>query len=303
MSAPPRVSFIIFAAVLAAYGGGEAVPVQKGDPQSTQALRELVKGNRRYANDRCTHPHQGQSRRAELAREQHPLAAVVSCSDSRVPPELIFDEGLGDLFTIRVAGNILDDAVIGSLEYAVEHLHVPLIVVMGHERCGAVEAAIKGGNPHNHIQPVLRAIQPAVKKARALEGDLSSNASRLNVLMAVEKLRNSKPVLAELVNSGQVRVIGAVYDLDTGVVNFLYGAGSRAANVAGGRIERARQHRSPGQPRSGGLGRWKQFSRAASSRVPVSQAKPGDAPTLLAPSFHQAALCSRRRTSPLAALR
>lgn len=103
-----------------------------------KGLAALVEGNRRYQAQRLTHPHQNAARRAALAAGQHPFAAVLSCADSRVPPEIVFDQGLGDLFVVRVAGNITDDVVLGSLEYAVEHLHVPLVVVLGHYKCGAV---------------------------------------------------------------------------------------------------------------------------------------------------------------------
>jgi carbonic anhydrase len=131
-----------------------------------QALQELMNGNKRYVAAELAHPNQTAARRAEVAKGQDPFAIIVGCSDSRVPPEIIFDQGLGDLFVTRVAGNIVDDVVLGSIEYAAEHLGVPLIVVLGHKRCGAVEAAAKGGDAPVHIRSLVEAIKPAIKKAK-----------------------------------------------------------------------------------------------------------------------------------------
>ena len=145
----------------------------------------------------------------------------MSCSDSRVPPEIIFDQGLGDLFVIRLAGNILDDAALGSLEYAVEHLGVKYIMVLGHERCGAVDAAVKGGEIPGHIGSLVKAIQPAVEKVKNLPGDLLDNAVRANVTMVVQQLKSSGPILEELVKKGDLAIAGARYDLDDGEVKIL----------------------------------------------------------------------------------
>src|SRR6266516_3202205 len=137
-------------------------------------------------------------RRAELTKSQHPFAIIVSCSDSRVPPEIVFDQGLGDLFVLRVAGNVIDDHSLGSIEYAVDHLAVRLIVVLGHERCGAVKAA---------------------KETIAAKGDLQATV-RENVKNVVQALRSSAPVLKTKVYSGELKVVGAYYSLDTGSVAF-----------------------------------------------------------------------------------
>jgi carbonic anhydrase len=152
---------------------------------------------------------------------QHPVAAILSCADSRVPPELVFDQGLGDLFTVRVAGNVVDDAIIGSLEYAAEHLGIPVIIVLGHSGCGAVKATIDGGEPNTHIQALVKAIQPAVDQAYREPGPLMDNAIRDNVLLAVKQLNESKPILAEMVRAGKLQIKGAVYHLDSGVVEYL----------------------------------------------------------------------------------
>jgi carbonic anhydrase len=182
----------------------------------------LTRGNKRYVANKAIHPHQSARLRHRLAHGQHPFAAILSCADSRVPPELVFDEGLGDLFVVRVAGNIVDDAVTGSLEYAAEHLHVPLIVVLGHTHCGAVEATIKGGNGHHsHIDALVKAIKPAVEQAAHEPGPLSFNAVRDNVQLAVKQLRESEPILNELEKAGTLKIVGAIYDLDKGTVQYL----------------------------------------------------------------------------------
>ncbi|PYL13733.1 MAG: carbonic anhydrase [Verrucomicrobia bacterium] len=165
---------------------------------------------------------QAAKRRAELTKSQHPFAIIVSCSDSRVPPEIVFDQGLGDLFVLRVAGNVIDDHSLGSIEYAVDHLAVRLIVVLGHQRCGAVKAAketiaAKGKAPA-HIQSLVTAIKPAVEAT--VHGDLEATVEA-NVKNVTQALRSSPPILKPKVDSGEVRVIGAYYNLDTGAVSFL----------------------------------------------------------------------------------
>lgn len=185
------------------------------------AQQKLIDGNKRYVDARLSHPNQTPQRRTEVAKGQQPFAAIVSCADSRVPPEILFDQGLGDLFVIRLAGNILDDAALGSLEYAVEHLGVKYIMVLGHERCGAVEATIQGGETPGHIGSLVKAIQPALDKAKKQPGDLLDNAVRANVTMVVQQLKSSAPILEALVKKGDLTVAGACYDLDDGVVAIL----------------------------------------------------------------------------------
>jgi carbonic anhydrase len=186
-----------------------------------QALARLMEGNKRYTSSHLNHPHESADWRHSLSKAQHPFATILACADSRVPPELLFDAGLGDLFVVRVAGNIASDAVLGSIEYAAEHLGTSVILVMGHESCGAVQAAIGGGEPKTHIERLTSAIDPAVARAKKEKGDLIANAVRLNVEMVVEQIRTSKPILADLAAKGRVKVAGAVYDLDSGVVNLL----------------------------------------------------------------------------------
>ena len=186
-----------------------------------EALKRLVDGNKRYILGKLMHPNQTRVRRGEVEGGQHPFAIVLGCSDSRVPPEVIFDQGLGDLFVVRVAGNIADDAVLGSIEYAAEHLHVPLIMVLGHGSCGAVAATIKGGELAGHLPGIVDAIRPAVEKAKGQQGDAVSNAAKANIQIVVDQLRSCKPVLAPLVRSGDLKVAAAFYDIGSGQVELL----------------------------------------------------------------------------------
>jgi carbonic anhydrase len=184
-----------------------------------QALQQLMEGNKRYvAGHLVVHPHQTRERRVELTSGQHPFAIILSCSDSRVPPEIIFDQGLGDLFVIRVAGNVIDNVILGSIEYAVEHLEVAFLMVLGHEHCGAVTAAVKGGEAHGHIHRVVEAIQPAVAQALHLQGDLVENAIKTHVVLLVEHLKTSPPILSNLVQEGKLTIVGAYYHLESGLV-------------------------------------------------------------------------------------
>ncbi|HJX92993.1 MAG TPA: carbonic anhydrase [Pyrinomonadaceae bacterium] len=184
-------------------------------------LAELRAGNAHHVAHRYQHPHETAERQRELASGQSPHAEILSCADSRVPPELIFDQGLGDLFIIRVAGNVVSDTELGSLEYGAEHLHVPLLVVLGHQHCGAVTAAVEGGEAEGHIAALVNLLRPAVEKTRGMPGDHVENAVTANVEMVVKQLRASAPVLAKLVSEGKLKVVGAVYSLDTGKVTWL----------------------------------------------------------------------------------
>lgn len=189
---------------------------------SDQALATLMAGNKQYASAKLTHPNQTPERRTELVKGQHPFAVILSCSDSRVPPEVIFDQGLGDLFVVRVAGNVVDDIALGSIEYAAEHLGTPLIVVLGHEKCGAITATVEGGKAPGHIDAVVRALKPAVEKVKDQPGDKVENAAKANIGLVVEQLKTSRPILAELVKNGKLKIVGARYDLDTGLVDITH---------------------------------------------------------------------------------
>lgn len=207
--------------VLGMFGSGWVVEASEAAVKPEEAQQKLVEGNERFVKHKVKHPDQGVERLKEVAEGQHPFAVVLGCADSRVPPEVVFDQGLGDLFVVRVAGNSPDDEVIGSIEYAVEHLGASLIVVLGHEKCGAVKAAVDGGKPEGHVGALLDPIKPAVAEAKKMAGDVVHNAVSLHVRHVVEQLRYNKPILAEEVEHGKIRVVGAAYDLDTGRVGWI----------------------------------------------------------------------------------
>jgi carbonic anhydrase len=186
-----------------------------------QSLKKLLDGNKRCVACKQQNPRQDARRRKEVSKGQKPFAVIVGCSDSRIPPELIFDQGLGDLFVVRLAGNIVDALALGSIEYAVEHLGSKLVIVLGHGKCGAVTAATKGPDAPGHVGAIVRAIQPAVKKVQKMPGDLVDNAIRANASLVVSKIKSSKPILAEMVSKGELEVIGAYYNIETGAVELL----------------------------------------------------------------------------------
>ncbi|UCH83779.1 MAG: carbonic anhydrase [Candidatus Latescibacterota bacterium] len=188
---------------------------------ANEALKKLADGNRRFVDGRPTHPHQKPERRAITSSAQQPFAQVLTCSDSRVVPEILFDTGIGDIFVLRVAGNIVDDAVLGSLEYGAAHLNIPLIVVLGHTRCGAVTAAVEGADTGDHITALVESLLPAVEASRSKPGDPVENAVRANVFLETEILRQSEPTLAKLWETRAIQVVGAVYDIGTGEVEWL----------------------------------------------------------------------------------
>lgn len=190
-----------------------------------EALKLLIEGNRNFLNDVPTSVPVGRERRLEIAQGQAPFAAYVTCSDSRVSPEILFGRGLGELFIIRNAGNTVDTVALGSIEYAVAELGVPLIVVMGHEACGAVKAAKAvvddnatfPGSIGRMIEPII----PAVLEVRGREGDMLDHAIRANVSRVVKQLRTSTdPLLLNPQETGKLKVVGAYYNLDTGAVDF-----------------------------------------------------------------------------------
>jgi len=207
---------LVGAALLSAVAGA-----QDAMPSAAAVLLELKAGNDHHAAKRYQHPHQTAARQRELTATQHPHAIILSCADSRVAPEIILDQGLGDLFDVRVAGNVASDTELASIEYAAAHLHTQLLVVMGHQKCGAVTAAAESGEAEGHLPSLLALIRPAVERAKAQPGDLIDNAVRINVENVVRQVRASKPVLATLVDHGGLMVDGAVYSLDTGKVAWL----------------------------------------------------------------------------------
>lgn len=193
---------------------------------AADALTRLKEGNRRFIENQASHPRGDSARRQELVSGQQPFTIVLGCADSRVAPELVFDEGLGDLFVIRVAGNIADDAVLGSIEYAVANLGVNLVVVLGHQSCGAVNAAVEnvdvqGPATNTHIDSLIDAIRPAVLAAREKGGDaLLQQSIHQNARDVAGAIAGSEPVLQGLATEG-VKVVPAYYSLEDGSVSFL----------------------------------------------------------------------------------
>jgi carbonic anhydrase len=205
-----------------------AEPVAGNAPNSippAEALDRLMQGNARYAANTPSNKDFSAGRAARVPA-QYPIAAIVGCADSRVAPELAFDQGPGDLFVVRVAGNFVNNDILASLEYGVEFLGVPLIMVLGHTNCGAVTAAVKvlkdGTHLPGHLPELVRAIKPAVQLANAGHGeDLVAQATLENVRLNTNRLMVSKPLIGPYVKSGKVKVVGGVYDLATGKITLL----------------------------------------------------------------------------------
>jgi carbonic anhydrase len=220
--------------------GAAAVAAEQGTSTTpSQARQRLAEGNQRYVRGKLNAcGASSPAARSKLASGQKPFAIVLTCSDSRVPPEMVFDEGLGELFVVRVAGNVADPVVLGSIEYAAEHLGSPLVVVLGHERCGAVSAAVdaKGKVPGN-LGAIVKAITPAVQRAKLLAQDRSNDAlvdSAVveNAKLVASGLTKQSPILRKLVDEGKLQIAPARYDLDDGTVTML--DQSAAAAPSGG---------------------------------------------------------------------
>jgi len=203
--------------------GGAGLWAQQAAPDmpADSALAKLMAGNQRYMRHKAQHPDESLARRKALEGTQHPFAVVLGCADSRVPPELLFDQGLGDLFVIRVAGNIVDDAILGSIEYAVEHLGTKLIMVLGHEKCGAVTAAVEVGAAAGHLTALVEAIRPVVAATANAPGDKVHLCVIANARSVARQIRQSEPVLKESGERKGLKVVAADYALDTGAVTLL----------------------------------------------------------------------------------
>src|SRR6266403_372127 len=215
---PVRILASFWLTFAASTMGAESAGIGADD-----ALSRLLNGDKRFVAGKSEEP-QGAAlieRRHALAKDQKPFAVILGCSDSRVPPELIFDVTLGDIFVVRTAGEVVDAIVLGSLEYAIEHLGTKLIVVLGHERCGAVTAAVSGATDTGDIPDVLKAISPAVEETKGQSGDAIENAVRANARDIARRLKSSGPIIAPRVQSGEVKIVAAYYSLDTGQVELL----------------------------------------------------------------------------------
>jgi carbonic anhydrase len=202
-----------------------AEPLADAATTPQRALQLLIAGNRRWVTGRTRHPHQSIKRRLALRHEQHPFATVFSCLDSRVPPEVVFDRGIGDLAVIRTGAQVLDEGVVlGSIEFSPDHLHAPLLLVMGHQRCGAVIATIHAIEHHltapGHIKSVVDALRPAYHVAKPQTGDLVDNMVRAQTKLAVQALK-ADHLIEELIAEGKLGVAGGYYSLDTGAVSII----------------------------------------------------------------------------------
>lgn len=189
------------------------------------SLQKLEEGNKRFASGKSIHPDETLERLRELKKGQHPFAIVVSCSDSRVPTELVFDQGLGNIFSIRTAGNIMGDYELGSIEYAVEHLNCKLIIVMGHKDCGAIKAFINAKGHYAHSDHIKKIIEYIGNEKEEIDLASQNNllideATVANIEHGVTLLRTSEPILREFYDNKTVDIIGALYDIENGKVTF-----------------------------------------------------------------------------------
>lgn len=198
-----------------------ANPHAEGIP-ADEALQKLKEGNQRFVELHQQHPDESLQRRKEMKEGQHPFAAILSCSDSRVPLELIFDQGFGDLFEIKNAGNVLDDHVIGSIEYAVMHAGVKLVVIMGHQDCGAVAATLSGKYDTKFIKSLEDSIKPAIKLCKKNHQAINSdNVVRAHVAQDIQELMSQDTELVRYMKEHNVKLVPAYYSIETGVVEFL----------------------------------------------------------------------------------
>lgn len=203
----------------------EEVVLGETQQEDKDYLTMLIEGNERFVSNKPERPDQSLNRIKELTEGQNPFAVVLTCSDSRCPPELIFDQGLGDLFVIRNAGNIIGNYELGSIEYAVEHLDVSLVVVLGHSNCGAIGAYIEHQHDTipNHIQTIVDYIKNEEEEQELEPGspDYYAQAIKANVLHGVRVLEESHPVMREFIEKNKVQVVAGIYDLESGKVNFI----------------------------------------------------------------------------------
>ncbi len=199
---------------------------EKSNQESVEKdpLQVLMEGNKRFAEMKPVHPDEDIYRLRSVTKEQHPFAVIVSCSDSRVSPELIFDQGIGDLFTIRTAGNIIGNVGLGSIEYAVEHLQVKLIIVLGHERCGAVDAFVQGGKTPGHIRDIIDSLKQEmeIKAIPYTDPERLDDCVRANVEHGIRQLTTQSAIIREKIHEKELRIVGGRYDLDNLKVELIH---------------------------------------------------------------------------------
>lgn len=186
-----------------------------------EGLKRLIDGNKRFVEGKQINPNQSRDRLLETSAAQFPYAAILGCSDSRVPTEVVFDQGVGDLFVVRVAGNVASEAAIGSLEFSTAVLGSQLILVLGHQKCGAVQAAIANEALVGRLGVFVEEIKPAVEEVRSDSGDIEENAIIANVEFQIKELSESSTLLSGLVKEGKLKIVGGVYNLTNGEVTLL----------------------------------------------------------------------------------
>lgn len=215
MKIPFRTSAVLLSLLLPVLASAASHTESSVSP--AEALKRLKAGNRRFVSASVSSGKPVAEQRAATTNGQHPFAIIVGCADSRTSPEIVFDQSIGDLFVVRTAGNLVDDYALGSIEYAVAHLGSRLIVVLGHQKCGAVQAALSGGDAPGHVHSLVTAIRPAVEAVKGKPGDPLTNAIHENDALVAEKIRR-KAKLGDL--ASQVRVVEGYYDLRTGKVDW-----------------------------------------------------------------------------------
>ena len=215
-----RSSFL-WLALIGLLAWPDGLSMGKDNPETSvgpeTALARLKAGNTRFVTNSVSNGKPTAARRIETAQAQHPFAIVVACADSRTAPELVFDQNIGDLFVVRSAGNLIDEHGLGSIEYAVGNLGTRLVVVLGHERCGAVKAALAGTTAPGHINSLVRDIQPAVRAANSDPGDSLANTVKANARLVAEKISKEAEMGS---HKSEVRIVSGYYDIDTGVVQW-----------------------------------------------------------------------------------
>lgn len=213
--------------IVVALAGLLCASLSAAPPTPDAALTNLQAGNERFVAGRCAHPNTDATRMLDTAANgQHPFVTVLACSDSRVPVERLFDQGIGDIFVIRVAGNVCDTDEIGSIEYGVDHLETPLLVVLGHTHCGAVTAVATGAEVHGSIPPLVDNIKPAYASAKKMHPELAGEelipaTIEMNVWQAIDDLMKHSPATRERVKNGKLKIVGAIYDIENGKVTWL----------------------------------------------------------------------------------
>jgi carbonic anhydrase len=186
-----------------------------------EAIKRLLDGNQRFLHQKRKYPDQSLEHLQLIAKAQNPFASILGCADSRVPAEIVFDQGLGDLFVVRVAGNVVSDTIIGSLEYSTAVLGSQLIVILGHRRCGAVAEAIKNELLPGRISLIIEGIKPSLARAKLTTDDTTQDAVIANIQYQAEKLQESSTILAKFITEGKLQIVSACYDIETGKVTVI----------------------------------------------------------------------------------